>query len=478
MAPDGTSIFNLESSILKTSTIIGTDDSDSQKDEIATTSTNTSAIQTFQTPPSACLIMVYSKTFDGHYEVFESIARKYPLPFSSTTKCQTAGLTPETPIVVDFAMPFQWHGGFKDENESTSVAKKKKGSKRKKTKTKKSGGSSKSEGWGWAAYFQQHLQNSTARRLDNAENGDGGRYIYYANVLGLSKQSSKSILWKSYSFIIEASCDMWGNQFWKDWLAKDKKRNHCVFHRKHEKTKLTKSMEKRTCYLNPQFQHEHYCWFLPTIYPKFPKPIPPFTNTNPKLNICIGWKSMGKGTNNLRDDLLLVQALSNLSNNSNNRDVLNMIQVSVIGRNARVPEAFIGAKLDSMVKVHSNIVSFYEYQQLIATQCHALIPLVHPEQTVYFLTAPESEDGAAETSKTKRKGQGRLSGMIAQVIGNQIPSLVHGAVADIYQKEFTAPYFVYNVTNDGGKSFQSALEGLIEDYYSNRSRSSKVMEWT
>lgn len=164
-----------------------------------------------------------------------------------------------------------------------------------------------SEGWGWTSYFQQHLQNSTTQRID--DKSDAGRYIYYANVLGLNKQSFQSISWKSYSFMVEASCDMRGNKFWKEWLAKDKKRHYCVFHRKHEKQKLAKSLVKRTCYLNPQFEQDHQCWFLPTVYAKFPKPAAPFTKNNPKLNICIGWKSLGKGTDNLRDESLLVRAM-------------------------------------------------------------------------------------------------------------------------------------------------------------------------
>jgi len=440
---------------------------------------------------SSCRIMIYSKTFDGHYEVFESIARKYPLPFSSTTKCQHAGLTPENPIVVDFVMPFQWQGGYKQEDDTNNNGaaaatnkKKKKGKGTKKTgggAAKKNKGFKQSEGWGWTRYFQQHLQNTTVQRIVRSENDDnGGRYIYYANVLGLTKRSFQNISWKSYSFMIEASCDMWGNHFWKDWLAKDKKRHYCVFHRKHEKKKLAKSAERRTCYLNPQFEQDHHCWFLPTVYPKFPKPAAPFTEASPKLNICIGWKSMGKGTHYLRDESLLVRALSNLSNNmwhedvsskvpSNQFGIREKLQVLVIGRNARVPEAFVQAKLGTMVQVHNNMVAFYEYQQLIATKCHALIPLVHPEQTAYFLTPAKSQvdnDGSWSNQTTSRhNGQGRLSGMIAQLIGNRIPSLVHAAVADIYQGEFTAPYFVYNSTKDGGEAFQFALEGLIDYYY-------------
>ena len=59
---------------------------------------------------------------------------------------------------------------------------------------------------------------------------------------------------------------------------------------------------------------------------------------------------------------------------------------------------------------------------------------MHPEQSAYFLTL------------TKNGGKGkqrvRLSGMIAQLIGNRIPSLVHATAADIYRQDFTAPYFV------------------------------------
>ena len=89
-----------------------------------------------------------------------------------------------------------------------------------------------------------------------------------------------------------------------------------------------------------------------------------------------------------------------------------------------------------IVQMHNNFVKFYDYQQLLvlATKCHALIPLVHPEQSAYFLTL------------TKNGGKGkqrvRLSGIIAQLIGNRIPSLVHATAADIYRQDFTAPYFV------------------------------------
>ena len=106
-----------------------------------------------------------------------------------------------------------------------------------------------------------------------------------------------------------------------------------------------------------------------------------------------------------------------------------------------------------IVQMHNNFVKFYDYQQLLvlATKCHALIPLVHPEQSAYFLTL------------TKNGGKGkqrvRLSGIIAQLIGNRIPSLVHAKARQ---------------TTWARDSFQQAMQDLI-DYYSNHSQSESTM---
>jgi len=59
----------------------------------------------------------------------------------------------------------------------------------------------------------------------------------------------------------------------------------------------------------------------------------------------------------------------------------------------------------------------------------------------------EGSKKKAQNQQQQEKNQGRLSGMIAQVIGN-------GAVVDIYQQEFTAPYFMYNSTTMVARRFK------------------------
>lgn len=76
----------------------------------------------------------------------------------------------------------------------------------------------------------------------------------------------------------------------------------------------------------------------------------------------------------------------------------------------------------------------------------------------------EGSKKKAQNQQQQEKNQGRLSAMIAQVIGNRIPSLVvHGDVVDIYQQEFTAPYFMYNSTTmvRGVSSCFGRFDGIL-----------------
>lgn len=123
----------------------------------------------------------------------------------------------------------------------------------------------------------------------------------------------------------------------------------------------------------------------------------------------------------------------------------------MVGRHARVPEAFFVANVTDYVQVKAHKKDFYAYQQTMP-QCHVLIPLIHPSDEVYFLGPGLHQ-------------QGRLSGVISQTIGSKIPVLAHTRVVDNYKEHFTALVFAYEDTQE---SFNVAFQKAI-GYWRNRS---------
>ena len=363
---------------------------------------------------SSCRILVSKKQHDFHYETFESAALQYPLPWGNMTpRCDSqSGLQPNQPIIVDFLLGFVYNDWKLP------------------------------EGLGWKDYFEKHLRGRRRRRRTKG-GGDDERWIQYGSIVDSTPELVNNISWSSYAANIEINCDWLSPN-----LIKGSNTLYCVYHgQPKDPSLLTPSTLSRICRLNPQ--NDPNCWFIPSVFPKFPPPPKPFVTTLPSndkvgaaaptnnLNVCMSWKSLPKRGELMRDPTVLVDALRTLKPAN--------VKVLVIGRNAKVPRQFIDAGVDHYVTVESGKVDFYEYQKLIST-CHVLVPLLHPEDNIgtdYF--------------------NGRLSGMISLAIGRKIPTLLHEAATDIYKHEltaFNAPY------NSSSASFIQAFSKML-DYYNN-----------
>jgi len=359
---------------------------------------------------ATCRILIMKRLNDYHYEVFESIAIKYPLPFETYYhRCNNityAGINKSNPIVVDYMLGFNY---VKDNNLP--------------------------EGYGWVKYFDKYLSGRIRRRNSTGVEkynivGDE-RWIQYGNIVDRPTNENRDIPWSSYSATIEVNCDWMA---WKGWMKKDKNA-HCIFHGI-PKEVIPPDIESRVCWLTPY--HHPKCWFIPSVLPKTSSR-PSLSTKNNTINLCIGWKEDKNTGKVYRDPSIIAQALLKLKPNN--------VKVIVIGRGAKVPIQFVKAGLASYVQVENNATEFYTYQLLIS-QCTIIVPLMHPYEEL-----------------SKGYFEGRLSGMISLAIGHRIPTLIHTAALDIYKNELTAFSISYNTTtNTDTSSFIEAFESTLAYY--------------
>lgn len=354
-----------------------------------------------------CRILITNKIADHHHEVLESIALRFPLPWEKLKQeCQDA----DEPIHIDFMLSFiRWV----NEGKKTTQM----------------------EAWGWKTYFEQHLQGEIRNRSD-------GRQIKYGAIVGNTKRQVEALNLSQYAAQIEASCDkpIARKDSWK-WLMEDQNEHYCVLHGLSDDMPL--NLTNQTCQLNPM--HSQQCWFIPSDYPEFPPPPPPYVNgTN--LTVCIPTRMQ-------KDPTPLIRALQKLKPPN--------LAVVLQGRRLKSKlDAFEAAKLSHYLVLQGDLKDYWTFQERIS-QCHVLVPLVEPsgESLMYFMKG----------NSTERKGQ--LTGFVSQMIGNRIPGVVHTELADIYRTELSAPVYEYNTTADGS-SFTAAFKRML-DSFSSASDSSK-----
>ena len=397
-------------------------DADSRRNHsLETATSNETRIHPPPLGSPECQVLISNRVGDFHYEILESVALQYPIDWKLHGNCQAAGHDPSIPIVVDYFLDFNY---------------------------KRSQSSKAEEAWGWYNYFEEHLKgtivqrHASHRRDTYSKRGgishDDQRWIYFRRVVDATRKDSLSPDgWNSYDVTIEANCGFVGN--WEVRLKREPNA-HCVLHAKHPKRVKDLQRDSQICFLNPQ--HAPKCWFVPSDLPRFP---PPPATLRP-LRVCIGWKADSR-LGEYRDTSLVAKALEQFRPDN--------LQVVVIGRGARIPKDFASITSNSnhnqnrsiadYVRVESTHKAFYEYQKTLS-QCHALIPLVHPE-------------GAR--SKDYFFGKLKLSGMISQTIGNGLPAVVHSAAAKIYRDLFTAPIFEYNTT-EPVDAFLLAFQQMME----------------
>lgn len=349
-----------------------------------------------------CRLLILSRGFDYHNEVLESIARQYPLDWESimTGSCHEVGLAPEAPIQVDFFMG-RAQSNFNNNTES----------------------------YGWiATYFWPHLQGKVVQRTDD------GRWIRFGSILDHDEGASQAIDWQLYRMQIENNCDRIP---FKKWLNKNP--NHrCVFHG----DKLSdKTYEKRSCHLNPQWSP--WCWFIPWSFTDLPPPTPPSFEgkTRHPLKICVASKYAAGVW--YRNYTLLIRALQDLQPDPE------MVHIIFNGRMSRIPTQIKTANLDHYFHIPADFPSsdFYQHQSA-ASKCHAMVPLIHP-----------NDDMTKGYFKSAQNSGGILSGMVSQIIGMKVPSILQSSFHAIYEEYLTAPSFVYNEEN-----FTDAFRSMLQHF--------------
>jgi hypothetical protein len=333
-----------------------------------------------------CRLLITQARLDAHYEILESVALRYPLPWDNDPDCRDAGKDVTNPIIVDMIIFFKHH--ISHENSS--------------------------EAFGYSLYFDSHLHNTTHRRHVDA------RYVRYRSFsfVGTWTDFHRRIATGGYSYAVEATCDV---NFKANYRRMRKSaRNYCVLHGTDGSTPHV--LKYRTCHLNPQ--HAPNCWFLPLDFPKFP---PPLNDTNAGISVCT------PGSKNVTALLDAIQILEPRN-----------ATVVVYGRKVQVPDGYPNLSITA----HAGEKHFYDFQRFMAS-CHIFVPMLEPtgHMAIYF------------------SGSKKLSGSVAQILGNRIPSVLHTSVLDIYRKEMTAPYFEYSNNNTNGHdSFEVALGKALNLY--------------
>ncbi|KAL7526827.1 hypothetical protein ACHAWF_001927 [Thalassiosira exigua] len=85
------------------------------------------------------------------------------------------------------------------------------------------------------------------------------------------------------------------------------------------------------------------------------------------------------------------------------------------------------------------------------SNCHALLPLIHPWEKTAKKYFPWS-------------GAGKLSGYMSQAIGLKLPLLVHKEIRDVYEKHLTAPSWTYVTQNSTHlQSFVTAFTTMVHE---------------
>ncbi|KAL7528198.1 hypothetical protein ACHAWF_002472 [Thalassiosira exigua] len=97
-----------------------------------------------------------------------------------------------------------------------------------------------------------------------------------------------------------------------------------------------------------------------------------------------------------------------------------------------------------------NAPDFYLFQEMMSN-CHALLPLIHPWEDKSKKYFPWS-------------GAGKLSGYMSQAIGLKLPLLVHKEIRDVYEEHLKAPSWTYVTQNSTDvQSFVTAFMAMIHE---------------
>jgi hypothetical protein len=216
-----------------------------------------------------CRVVVENQ-FDFHYEIIESTAMLFPLPWND--------MNCTLPAIVDVALPKLIEGAKDQKHRRLS-----------------------GELPGYESYYLKQVQGSVVTRPGDNVDIQFGSLVDYEN---------KTV---SYHASIDTSCE-WqgvtqGGNFadHQKWLE-DNHRAYCVMHGVF-KGEVWDSVRSQVCYLNPMYAPD-FDYFIPSILPKFPMEK---TKTG-FINLCVSGKN--------RNHAMLAEALQHVQN----------VTVSIFGR--------------------------------------------------------------------------------------------------------------------------------------------------
>ena len=400
-----------------------------------TTATTPTTVAMATRSDSSCSIILENPA-DYHYELLESVALRYPLPWKELN-CTSSSSGEEDEIVINVDIA-HGQGGWSGEAD------------------------------GWRRYFFQYLQGKIRTR-----SADGRkirfRSAYYWN--GYKKYTQRTNI--TYNAYIGVSCD----ERRSGRYIRQSPNHFCVQHSAPKNNKYCGTVcKQRSCWLNPM--HEPNCYFLPSDYPKFDD-----DGDNDNNKICYNYhnhhqqqpdnKNSTIGTvassslvqpsytidicvtgNGRRHDLL-AKALQNLQSSSeeeasqgniNNTNAnINNVRVLLLQRSDVLPIEYNESGVETLVHVlHKR--DYLDYERTISN-CDMLLPLVTPDSRI---------------TKGYFPPVGKLTGSIMQVIGYKLATIVHEDMYKVYGPYITGPALTFN-SHDGDEytSFEEALEKVL-----------------
>lgn len=195
----------------------------------------------------ACHVVIVNVP-DFHYEVIESTALRFPLPWHKFN-CTTS-----KPIIMDFVLYNNWFGIL--DMRAT------------KAKPKYL---NESEFWDWNTYYESYLQYKVFDRMD-------GTKVFFNRVLKVSDLDENDEI----DARIDATCDI--NYMFIRKMIKDD-RLFCVIHGKCDRCK--ELHHERSCYITPMWPKEQ-CTFMTIDLPKFNESeLVSSTNSSSSMRICV-----------------------------------------------------------------------------------------------------------------------------------------------------------------------------------------------
>ncbi len=343
---------------------------------VKTTTNNATRVGTTKSSPTdqnsnrQCRVIIEDKV-DFHFEVIESVIKKYPLPLH---KLQFDSCDHKNqPIHFQFSL-FQ-NRVDKDKLNRTMY-------------------------WSWYQYYSKYLRGKIVHRFD-------GSTAYIGEMINYEQYNDSKI-----DAIIGVTCD-W-KRGWYNFIELE--RNYCVLHGMIDKPnyiyKHHDGREERLCWLNPMFEGK--CYFLPIDLPlrnvldqdEMVNKIVPSLERG-EIRLCvIGSKDFVA----LAEVLLLIGP-----------EYLREHQVKVHVHTRRENSRRLYSKrtkgmLDDIVSFILD-EPFLPFQRRIS-QCSMMLPMVDPE------TQPRYFPGDLQ----------KLTGSISQLVAYKIPSVMRDELYEIYKE--------------------------------------------